>query len=410
MLAKPLPLPLPLPILLPLLLLPLLLPLAACNRSPPLPPADRALLAATYQAEQQGAITYMKYCALCHGANLQGYAADNAPSLVSASFRESVTDAFLRTAIAYGRPGTAMAGYGQAVNGPLGPAQLDALVVFLRAHEPPRLVPPEPPYQGDATRGAALFFQTCASCHGSPVQRATAVHLFNPALLATASDGFLRHAVERGRQGTKMEPFAGKLSPGQISDVIAYLRSSARPVPPPPQPLMAPPPMPSQESLLPLTGPVVINAGGRAPAFTLRDGLYLPVAQAGEAHAQKRKLVFVDARTPSDYLRMHIQGAISIPYYDMRDLSKVPKDGTWVIAYCACPHHVSGVVVDELRKRGYTHTAVLDEGVFDWLQKGFPVVASQGQLPIAAPPPLPGAPVPGIAPPPSPAAPQPLSR
>lgn len=377
----------------------LLLSLAACNRAPAVPAGRAALLAAMYQAEQQGAVLYMKYCALCHGSNLRGYAADNAPSLVSPSFRESVNDAFLRTAIAYGRPGTAMAGYGQAVNGPLSPAQLDSLVVFLRAGEPPRIALPEPPFAGDANRGAALFAQTCATCHGTPVQRATAVHLFNPALLATASDGFLRHAVERGRQGTKMEPFAGKLAPGQISDVVAYLRSSARPVPPPPQPLMAPPQLPPQPALLPLTGPVVQNPGGRAASFTLRDGLYVPVAQAGEALANKRRLVFVDARTPSDYLRLHIQDAVSIPYYDMRDLAKIPKDdNTWVIAYCACPHHVSGVVVEELRKRGYTHTAVLDEGVFDWVQKGFPVVAAQGQLPVAGPPPLPGTPWPGPAP------------
>jgi cytochrome c oxidase cbb3-type subunit 3/ubiquinol-cytochrome c reductase cytochrome c subunit len=74
----------------------------------------------------------------------------------------------------------------------------------------------------------------------------------------------------------------------------------------------------------------------------------------------------------------------------MHDLDKVPNDGTWIIAYCACPHHVSGVVMEELRKRGYSHTAVLDEGVFAWQQHGHPIVAAPGQLPIPAPPPLGG--------------------
>jgi cytochrome c oxidase cbb3-type subunit 3/ubiquinol-cytochrome c reductase cytochrome c subunit len=97
--------------------------------------------------------------------------------------------------------------------------------------------------------------------------------------------------------------------------------------------------------------------------------------------------VLIDARTPSDYLRMHITGAISIPYFDMHDLGKVPNDGTWVIAYCACPHHVSGVVMEELRKRGYAHAAVLDEGVFAWQQQGHRVDVAAGQLPIPAPPP-----------------------
>ena len=48
-------------------------------------------------------------------------------------------------------------------------------------------------------------------------------------------------------------------------------------------------------------------------------------------------------------------------------------DGTWVIAYCACPHHASGEVVDKLRGRGFKHTAVLDEGILFWKQQGYPV-------------------------------------
>ena len=79
----------------------------------------------------------------------------------------------------------------------------------------------------------------------------------------------------------------------------------------------------------------------------------------------------------------------------MKALDKLPNDGTWIIAYCACPHHASGVVFDELRRRGYKTSAVLDEGVFAWQHKGYPVVAAPGSLPIPAPPPLPAAAAPG---------------
>jgi len=51
-------------------------------------------------------------------------------------------------------------------------------------------------------------------------------------------------------------------------------------------------------------------------------------------------------------------GAISVPYYALGGLDRIPNDGTWVVAYCACPHHASGEVVTELRKHGYPHTAV----------------------------------------------------
>jgi cytochrome c oxidase cbb3-type subunit 3/ubiquinol-cytochrome c reductase cytochrome c subunit len=88
---------------------------------------------------------------------------------------------------------------------------------------------------------------------------------------------------------------------------------------------------------------------------------------------EKRRLVIVDARSPADWVDMHIPGAISGPYYDDAALARIPNDGSWVIAYCACPHHASGEVVDKLRGRGFKHAAVLDEGILVWKQKGYPV-------------------------------------
>ena len=93
-------------------------------------------------------------------------------------------------------------------------------------------------------------------------------------------------------------------------------------------------------------------------------------------------------------MNLHITGAISTPHYDPKALDDIPNDGTWVIAYCACPHHVSGEVVAALRKRGYKHTAVLDEGVFAWQQKKYPVVTAPGLPALAAPPAPPTPPLP----------------
>jgi cytochrome c oxidase cbb3-type subunit 3/ubiquinol-cytochrome c reductase cytochrome c subunit len=105
---------------------------------------------------------------------------------------------------------------------------------------------------------------------------------------------------------------------------------------------------------------------------------------------QKHRLIIIDARTPSDWTRFHIAGAVSIPYYDMKRLDEMPKDGTWAIAYCTCPHKLSGIMVDELRKRGYKHAAILDEGILEWQSRGYPLVAASG---LRAPPkPLPTAP------------------
>jgi rhodanese-related sulfurtransferase len=151
-------------------------------------------------------------------------------------------------------------------------------------------------------------------------------------------------------------------------------------------PAPAPPPKPQ-----PRKGPIVLNPKGRAPDFTLKEDRYIGIDDVKRALDEKRRLIIADARPPSDYDSLHIKGAISTPYYEKTSLDDLPNDGTWILAYCACPHHVSGEVVDELRKRGYKHTAVIDEGVFAWQQKKYPVVTAPGFPTPPAPPPPPNA-------------------
>ena len=352
---------------------------AAVGRSvpPPLPPPIDLV---------DGRQLYARFCALCHGPEGKGYAADNAPSLVSSTFLASASDGFLQAGIARGRPGTAMAGYGRIVGGPLTPLQIDAIIGHLRQGAPAPVPLPAKRSVGDVVRGKAIYSAECAKCHGTPSQRATAVHLANPILLATASDVFLRQAIEQGRPETPMIPFKGKLDAAQMDDVVSYVRSMAVP----PALPAAPPTLAAVDAGSPharrRAEPVVINPKGKQAQFELKDGRLVSLDALKQALDKKRRLVIVDARAPSDWLNLRITGAISTPYYDLSSLDDIPNDGTWVIAYCACPHHASGVVVDELRKRGYQHTAVLDEGIFAWQKKGYPVVAAPGALPAPAPP------------------------
>jgi cytochrome c oxidase cbb3-type subunit III len=364
---------------------------------------------------------YLALCAQCHGADAKGYAADHAPSLVNPTFLESASDDFLRRSILIGRPGTSMAGYGAALGGPLDDAAVDSLVRFLRGLGPERparadhkpLAPSTRP-PGDAAIGAAVYAKNCVGCHGDASTRGEAVSLTNPQLLMMASDTFLRHAIVQGRPGTKMEAFAGRLSDAEIDGVIGYLRAlGAR--------------NPQTAALLPEpTGkePMVIHPSGKRPSFTLRsttcppgspqappaassaasspaspaastsplldatppckpDPRFVSVEQVGKAMAAKQRMVIIDARPPSEWRRVHIAGAVSIPYHDLKRLDEVPRDGTWIIAYCACPHHLSGIVVDELRKRGYSNAVVLDEGINEWHRRDLPVVAADG---VAKPP------------------------
>jgi len=331
----------------------------------------------------KGGHIYSKYCTLCHGARGEGYAADNAPSLVNPSFRATVSEDFLRAGIERGRPGTAMGGYGRSVGGPLAREDVDALLAFLQMGAPPPVPLASGSVLGNPVQGKFFYDALCAVCHGTVTQRATALHLANPVLQATVSTPFLKYALQHGRPGTKMEAWEGKIAPRQIEDIIAYVRTLSPT--PPPVPAAVPPAMPPAP---PPVGPIILNPNGKTPTMTLRDDRFAPLDDVKRALDDKRRIVIIDARPPSDWLNLHITGSISVPYYDMKGLDLVPNDGTWVVAYCACPHHASGVVVDELRKRGYKHAVVLDEGVFAWQHKGYPVVQAAGALPTAAPPPL----------------------
>ncbi|APR84827.1 Cytochrome c family protein [Minicystis rosea] len=355
--------------------------LSACKRTPP-PPPDPKVAA--------GAEAFAKYCALCHGKDAKGYAADHAPSLVTETFLTTATDAFLSRSIREGRPGTAMAPYGRERGGPLTDDEVKAIIAFLRSKGPGKMVPAPTIVGGVATRGQAVYDANCQRCHGTPAVRGEAVHLANSVFLAAAGDNFIRYAIAHGRPGTPMESFEKKLKPQEIDDVVLLIRSWSTPPPPVPRP--PPPPEP------PLEGPIVINPKGKAPAFTLRENRYVPIDQVKQAFDAKNKMIIIDARPSSEWSLSRIPGAISVAYYQSARLDSIPKDDTWIIAYCACPHHASGMVVDELRKRGYANTAILDEGILEWQKRKYPTEgtranvaasasASAGPAPKAPPPP-----------------------
>jgi len=320
---------------------------------------------AEYGFQAKGAALYLQYCALCHGKEATGYAADNAPSLVTKTFLESADDAFIASGIRLGRPGTAMGAYGKNKSGPLDEVDIRAIVAFLRSHGPKSQTLPDSPLHGDAVRGATLYPEHCALCHGTETERKTALSLFNPELLKAATPAFLRYAIVNGRPTTPMPAFREVLAAQDIEDLVAFLGTKK-----PQTPVV---PVNAEPEVVPKDLPVLINPKGRAPAFKLRDERFVPADDVKKALDEHRRLIIVDARSPADWLEYHIPGSIPAPYYATGELERIPNDGTWVIAYCACPHHASGEVVDKLRAKGFKHTAVLDEGIQVWKQRGYPL-------------------------------------
>jgi len=312
---------------------------------------------------------YRTYCGLCHGDEGEGYAADDANALANQDFLVSVTDEFLWVAIAEGRPGTAMAAYHEPRGGPLEEPQIDLLVDYIRNWQEEDMAELHPgPIEGDPVRGAQVFARECAGCHGDRGQGESAISLNHPVFLRTASDGQIRYAIAKGRRGTPMPAFEGDLQEQTIDDLVALIRS------------WEPEENEAEEAAAPSAaateGPVVIHPDGAAPVFPpLREGRYVPSEAVADALADGRRMIILDARAASDYARFHLPGAIPSPYYEVESvMERLPRDGTWIIAYCACPHAASGRVMDFLRENEFENTAVLDEGVLHWRDEGYPVV------------------------------------
>lgn len=318
----------------------------------------------------RGRALYGPHCTLCHGPDGEGYAADDAPALNSQDLLRIATEDFLYVNVYDGRPGTPMSPWGDAHGGPFTPDQARDVVAFLRswASEPFEDVS-DLVADGDAARGAPLYATHCAECHGEDGEGVTGPTLDNPVFQGSASDGFLLRTIERGRRGTPMEGFEGTLTSPEIHDVVAFVRTLLRD-PSEDWPIEDPPTL---ETL-------VIHPSGEAPIFTLREGRYVPAAEVAAALAAGRRMVLLDARATSDWVLGHIPGAAPFPFYAVDELAMtLPADGTFILAYCACPHAASDRVVDQLRALGFASTGVIDEGIGHWRDAGYPM--ARGRLP-----------------------------
>lgn len=310
---------------------------------------------------EQGLALYNTYCVLCHGEGGKGYKADNANALSNPEFLAIASDAFLKAGIVQGRAGTTMSAWGKEFGGPLSDEDVDKLVALIRSWQTKATQDVDSKtIEGVATRAEALYEFNCAQCHGKTGEGGEYMSLNNPVFLSTASDGFLWYSITNGRPGTVMPGFSSKLTPQGINDLVKLIRSWQKDV-------EKPKPLPERTYV-----PLVINEGGSEPAFPA-EGRFIPVDTVKAERDKGAAMILVDARPPADYIANHIDGAVSIPFYDVAKLTDKLRKDVWIVSYCACPHAESGVVYDHLKKQGFTKIKVLDEGYNDWRDKKYPL-------------------------------------
>ena len=88
---------------------------------------------------------------------------------------------------------------------------------------------------------------------------------------------------------------------------------------------------------------------------------------------------FADARGRGQYDEAHIEGAAWSPAPDGREDDPVAswESDERIVCYCGCPHHLSSLRAASLMAEGYEEIYVIDEGFFEWADRGYPVTGSE---------------------------------
>lgn len=92
----------------------------------------------------------------------------------------------------------------------------------------------------------------------------------------------------------------------------------------------------------------------------------------------KEDLIILDAREKIEFDVSHIEGAKHVGYDNFRKsaLKDIDRD-TELIVYCSVGYR-SEKIGEKLEKLGFQNVKNLRGGIFEWKNKGFPVVNNQG--------------------------------
>ncbi|MEZ4862508.1 MAG: c-type cytochrome [Caldilineaceae bacterium] len=190
-------------------------------------PARMAAKARSLEVEAiaRGAEIFDHDCSTCHGDRGQGER-NSGPALNTQEFLREAVDELIFNTIIDGRPGTSMPAWGQARGGPYNAQTVEDLVAFIRSWEATAPSIEQTVYQGDSVEGAVLFSTTCFACHGvSGEGTAVGLRLNDPALLEKYDNTYFRDVIMRGRPERGMPTWGSVLSPVQIADLVAFIRS-----------------------------------------------------------------------------------------------------------------------------------------------------------------------------------------
>ncbi|KTG09384.1 hypothetical protein AUR64_16535 [Haloprofundus marisrubri] len=94
---------------------------------------------------------------------------------------------------------------------------------------------------------------------------------------------------------------------------------------------------------------------------------------------QEGSAKFADARGQRQYDASHIEGAVlsTAPDGVANDPVAEWEKSQRIVTYCGCPHHLSSMRAASLIDNGYTDVVAIDEGFFEWRDRGYPLQGAE---------------------------------
>ncbi len=190
-----------------------------------------------------GARLYAENCAVCHGPNGEG----RVGATLAKDWPSIRPDLRVKDTIVNGVSGSPMPAWSQQKGGPLTDEEIEALVAYILSWETggPRVLPPAPTVtprppitpvpgiQGDPNRGAVVYDQNCAICHGPNGEGRVGATLAK-AWPSIRPDLRVRETIENGVPGSPMPAWSqqkgGPLSDQDVNDVVAFILSWSPPL------------------------------------------------------------------------------------------------------------------------------------------------------------------------------------
>jgi rhodanese-related sulfurtransferase len=102
--------------------------------------------------------------------------------------------------------------------------------------------------------------------------------------------------------------------------------------------------------------------------------LVQPKEFATQLRGEKSKHLLIDVRTPSEYKKGHLKGAILMNIFDDNfdaDLTKLDRNTTYYI-YCGIGGR-SAECTEKMQTMGFKKVIELDGGIKRWMANGLPV-------------------------------------